>query len=284
MNASKRQKFRKSVKKELAIVRKQEEALKKRRMGENSIQRLKKRRLGENSIQWKDTLTSKVPDKVYDNLLKAFSKTFSLILDKGQGVIEKTYNQEELEDIYKIKKYAFMTKADRKSLRKIQGGVGKNNIRNMAITSVEGIGLGALGIGLPDIVAFVGVLLRGIYEMALSYGFGYESNEEQYFILKMIEVSMLKGNAWVDGNTEVDEMIEQELKAERTSSEIKTQMERTSTAFALDMILLKFIQGIPIVGMIGGTGNPIYYNRVMKYVELKYRKRRLLQLSHEVLE
>lgn len=269
MKVIKQQKYRKSVDKELAIVKRQEESLKKRKMSENSV-------------QWRDTLASKVPDKVYDNLLKAFTKAFSLMFDKGLAVIEKTYNQEELADDYKIKEYAFMTKADRKSLRNIQGGAGKNNIRNMAITTVEGIGLGAFGIGLPDIVIFVGVLLKGIYETALNYGFGYESNEEQYFILKMIEVSMLKGDAWVNGNAEVDEMMELELKAEHTPTEIGNQIERTSTAFAIDMILLKFIQGIPIVGIIGGTGNPVYYNRVMRYAELKYRKRRLLQLSNEV--
>lgn len=269
VKVNKQQKYRKSVDKELAIVRRQEETLKKSKMSENPM-------------QWRDSLASKVPDKVYDNLLKAFTKAFSLIFDKGMAVIEKTYNQEELADDYKIKEYAFMTKADRKSLRNIKSGAGKNNIRNMAITTAEGIGLGAFGIGLPDIVIFVGVLLKGIYETALNYGFGYESKEEQYFILKMIEVSMLKGNAWVDGNAEVDEMMEMDLKTERSLSDMKDQIERTSTAFALDMILLKFIQGIPLVGIIGGMGNPVYYNKVMKYAELKYRKRRLLQLSNEV--
>ncbi|MCD8021110.1 MAG: EcsC family protein [Clostridiales bacterium] len=268
---NKQQKYRKSVDKELAIIKKREDALKKRKMKEKSV-------------QWQQLLTSKVPDKVYQNLLKAFAKAFSLIFDKGVTIIENTFNQEEIEDNYRIKEYAFMTKADRKSLRNIKGGAGKNNIKNMAITTVEGIGLGALGIGLPDIVIFVGVLLKGIYETALNYGYGYQSQEEKYFILKIIEVSMLKGEEWVGGNAEVDEMIVKELKTELTPSDIKDQIERTSNALAVDMILLKFIQGLPIVGVIGGTGNPIYYNKVMKYAEFKYQKRRLLQLSNDILE
>ncbi|MCD7884167.1 MAG: EcsC family protein [Lachnospiraceae bacterium] len=271
MKANKIQKYRKSVEKELAIVRRQEETL-------------KKHKTAENSVQWREVLTSKVPDKVYDNLLTVFAKAFSLIFDKGVAVIEKTYNQEELADNYKIKEYAFRTKADRKSLRKIKDGAEKNHIRNMAVTTAEGIGLGAFGIGLPDIVIFVGVLLRGIYETALHYGYRYDSREEQYFILKMVEVSMLKGDAWVTGNAEIDEMMAQEPKTERTPSDIKAQIKRTSTAFAVDMILLKFVQGIPVVGMIGGAGNPVYYNRVMKYAELKYRKRRLMQLLNEIGE
>lgn len=45
----------------------------------------------------------------------------------------------------------------------------------------------------------------------------------------------------------------------------------------MDMLLLKFIQGMPIVGILGGAANPICYNKVMKYVQMKYRKRYLLQ-------
>ena len=41
--------------------------------------------------------------------------------------------------------------------------------------------------------------------------------------------------------------------------------------------MLKFVQGIPVVGVLGGIANPAYYNKVMKYVRLKYRKRYLLK-------
>ena len=45
------------------------------------------------------------------------------------------------------------------------------------------------------------------------------------------------------------------------------------------MVVLKFIQGLPVVGILGGAGNPVYYRRVMKYAELKYRRRYLLELQ-----
>ena len=44
------------------------------------------------------------------------------------------------------------------------------------------------------------------------------------------------------------------------------------------MLLLKFIQGLPVVGLIGGAANPVYYRKVMRYVQLKYHKRYLLEL------
>jgi hypothetical protein len=54
------------------------------------------------------------------------------------------------------------------------------------------------------------------------------------------------------------------------------QLQHTSDAFAMDMLLMKFIQGLPIVGIVGGLANPVYYQRILNYVKLKYRKRYLL--------
>ena len=38
--------------------------------------------------------------------------------------------------------------------------------------------MGVLGIGLPDIPVFTGMILKNIYETALQYGYSYESREE----------------------------------------------------------------------------------------------------------
>jgi hypothetical protein len=54
------------------------------------------------------------------------------------------------------------------------------------------------------------------------------------------------------------------------------QLQHTSDAFAMDMLLMKFIQGLPVVGIVGGLANPVYYQRILNYVKLKYRKRYLL--------
>ena len=46
---------------------------------------------------------------------------------------------------------------------------------------------------LLDIPLFTAVLLKSIYEIALSYGFTYETEEEQCFILRIIENAFLHG-------------------------------------------------------------------------------------------
>ena len=65
--------------------------------------------------------------------------------------------------------------------------------------------------------------------------------------------------------------------AEATDEDFQSQIKATASAFAVDMLLLKFVQGLPVVGILGGAANPVYYRKVMNYVQLKYRKRYLLK-------
>ena len=135
-------------------------------------------------------LAEKIPEKLQTTLDAAFAKGFEAILEKGTLLIEKTYNKEEIELQHQINAYAVAMKENRKSLRRFSKDAASSNTKNMLLSGVEGIGLGILGIGLPDIPIFVGVLLKSIYEVALHYGYSYDTTEEQYFILKMIETSL----------------------------------------------------------------------------------------------
>ena len=248
---------------------------------------------------WKYNLEQKIPHKVYDNLRAAFGKAFLLIFEKGDVIIEKTYNKETILKDFAIRDYAVEVKGSRKELKEVRKKSGTADLANMALSTVEGIGLGVLGIGLPDIVIFIGVLLKGIYEAALNYGYDYDRPEEKLLMLKMMETALLTGDDWIHANKEVDDWIRDgvpQLRKPDTASEqsgspkysgcsqeagmtlaIREQIRKTADIFALDMLLLKFIQGMPVVGIIGGATNPVYYNKVMKYVRLKYQKRYLLK-------
>ena len=59
---------------------------------------------------------------------------------------------------------------DRRSLRRVQGEARTGESRNLLLTTVEGSALGPWALAC-DIVLFVGMLLKGIYETALRYGF-----------------------------------------------------------------------------------------------------------------
>lgn len=74
----------------------------------------------------------------------------------------------------------------------------QSDLLNRAVTTVEGVGFGALGVGMPDIVLFLGTLLKGVYETALNYGFDYESQQEKMFILKMMQTALSTGEDWTN--------------------------------------------------------------------------------------
>ncbi len=226
---------------------------------------------------WKSKLEEKIPNTVLTALQKAFSKAFYLVFEKGSGVIAKTYDRASIEKEFQIKDYAVDIKGGRREIAKLKRDAAGGNAINTLITTVEGIGLGALGIGLPDIVIWVGMLLRGVYETAMKYGFDYETKQEKLFILKMLEAAMLTGGEWTVANEALDACIEQGVFEIPEDDVVNRQIEKTADAFAADMLATKFIQGLPIVGMIGGAANPVYYHKVMSYVQLKYRKRYLLK-------
>lgn len=253
-----------AVSKELQLIEKRE-------------RKLQKTALKAKTVYWRKDIEKKIPEKVYTGLQSVFCKGFSLVFSKGHELLEKSYNKQCILEDQSIRSYAFEVKGGRKQLKEMRKCTGKSNLRNMAITTVEGVGLGALGIGMPDIVLFVCTLLKGVYETALNYGYDYDERHEQLLILKMMEASLKSGYSWQQLNREVDEMLLE--KDEVVSNlEFDIQIQRTASAFAMDMLVLKFIQGLPIVGVLGGVANPVYYNKVMSYVQLKYRKRYLLEL------
>ena len=252
-----------ALNKELTAVAKQEK-------------RMEQAALKAKPAAWKIELESRIPEKVYTGLESAFCKGFAFVFNQGRPIIEKSYNKEDIQADHAIRNYAVQLKGSRKELKQMHRCAKHSDLVNMAVTTVEGIGLGALGVGLPDIVLFLGTLLKGIYETALNYGFEYESRQEHLLILKMMQTALSSGEDWIGRNREVDQMLELAT-VDITEDEFKQQEKDTASVFAMDMLLLKFIQGLPVVGIIGGTANPFYYSKVMKYIQLKYRKRYLLK-------
>ena len=226
-------------------------------------------------LNWKAALENKIPEKVYSGLESAFCSGFSLVFQQGRKLIELTYKKEELQRSHALRDWKVKTAASRGDLDQMRRSARRSDGVNMAATTAEGIALGALGVGMPDIVLFLTTLLKGIYETAIHYGFDYESRGEQYLILRMMEASLKQGGQWLRCNERVDALLEGEIEIDEEM--FQNQLKKTASAFSVDMLLLKFIQGMPVVGVLGGAANPVYYNKVMKYVQMKYRKRYLLK-------
>ena len=54
------------------------------------------------------------------------------------------------------------------------------------VSGAAGMGMGLFGVALPDIPLFTAMLLKSLYEVALSYGYNYDELGEKYFILLLI--------------------------------------------------------------------------------------------------
>lgn len=212
-----------------------------------------------------------VPAKLQSTLDDAFSKAFALIFQNGTKVIEKTYRRDELEKQYQINEYTDEVQQSRKSLKSFSKNAKSSKTKNMIISGTSGIGMGALGIGLPDIPVFTGLILKSIYEIALNYGYEYESEKERYFILLLIQTAVSCGDAMTDLNEKVDKFIHSELLPDNYSQE--QQITNTANMLSKELLYMKFLQGIPIVGAIGGAYDMVYMKRITEYAELKYRRR-----------
>lgn len=224
-----------------------------------------------------------VPEKLSGTLNAAFFKGFEVIFDKGTGVIEKTYNKGKREKEFQVNTYATELSADKRSVRSFTKQASSAKKLNLLVSSVEGIGLGLVGAGIPDIPLFIAMVLKSVYEIALSYGYSYETEEEKVFILHLIQVAMMDGQEFVEADRKFNELIDQIVEDGDSMEGYRVnkteQMKQTSAALSAEMIYTKFLQGQMIVGIAGGIFDPIYVSRISDYAVLKYRRRFLRSKS-----
>lgn len=218
-------------------------------------------------------LEERVPDKLREKLDLAFYKGFHLVFEKGTGIIEKTYSKEKKAEAHQVDSHALKRSESRKNLRAFSRRSRLANTRNLAISLGEGIATGLPGIGLPDIPLFIGMILKSIYEIALSYGFSYDTDGERIFILRLIRTSLLKGPELETENDAVNRLIQGGIPGSCARDELSDAIRSASDTLSQELIYLKFLQGIPIAGVIGGLSDAVYLKKITAYASLKYYRR-----------
>lgn len=227
----------------------------------------------------KNKIESKIPDKVKSTMDVAFYKGFQLVFDKGTKYIEKTYNKEEINIEHDVNDYSIDRKTSKKSIKTMDKSQKKSRFFNKSIATLEGAGMGLLGMGLPDIPVLISIILKTVYEIALSYGFEYESEEEKIYILNIISAAVTKDKIQGMYNEKVDNIgcsIDSKC---RLKEDLDEEMKETSHNLFEGMVTAKFIQGLPIIGIVGSITNYKVVNKIGKYASLKYKKRYLNKKS-----
>lgn len=222
-------------------------------------------------------LEEKVPDKLQETLDIAFAKAFHLVFEKGTGVIEKTYRKEEIEKNYKINEFTNQVKQDKKSLRAFSQNAKGSGRKNLVMSGAAGIGMGLLGVGIPDIPVFTGMILKSIYEIAMHYGYSYETKEEQYFILLLIRGAVSYGEEMLAIDKKINHFIDSSVWEEEESKE--EMIQKTASYLSKELLYMKFLQGIPIVGAVGGAYDVAYLKQITEYANLKYERRFLKKIK-----
>ena len=218
-----------------------------------------------------------IPEKLSGTLAVAFFKAFQVIFEKGTRLIELTYSRKKKQMDYKLNKFVNEMYGDSKSAHSFTKDAKGSRLMNLIISFVEGVGMGLLGMGIPDIPLFMAIVLKGVYEVALSYGYDYHDENEKVFILKVIEFAMTDEEEFIEGDRQMNEAINViaadggEIGGWSITKE--EQMRLTSDALVKEMIYTKFIQGWTILGVFGGIFDPVYVNRITGYAILKYRRR-----------
>lgn len=228
-----------------------------------------------------EKIQGKIPEKLITTLEAAFYKGFQLVFEKGHVYIEKTYNKDKIQLEYDLNNYAIDKVLNKKYIKNLDKQANNSNMINSSFSIIEGGVLGALGIGLPDIPLFISVIMKTIYEVTLSYGYQYETEEEKAYILLLICGAMTKGDKQKEFNVKIDGF-ESNINDDRvTILNLKEQIKETASVLSEALLMAKFIQGIPIIGIIGGIVNYKIIKKIGSYARIKYKKRYLLSKVRE---
>lgn len=253
------------------------------------------RHVMDKTPKWVNLVEKKVPETLQNTLETAFNKAFVTVFDKGAGLIEKTYRKDRQIDLFKAnKKNMDSGEFNGRAVKKFERQAKRTVYKNLAISSVEGVGLGVIGLGIPDIPIFVSVLLKSIYEIALSYGFSYTTDKEKLFILKIIDTSLKSGDILRKKDEELNKLIERYHKEDTvpeqvgktdefvTELQIIRQIDYSAQALSHELLYGKFVQGMTFVGVVGGTADFTCLKKITDYAALKYKRRFLLRQIPEM--
>lgn len=223
-------------------------------------------------------LEEKIPNKLQAALDTAFAKAFHLVFEKGTGVIEKTYRKDDIQKNYLINELTNELKQDRKSIRAFSKKAKSSGTKNLVMSGAAGIGMGIFGVGLPDIPVFTAMILKSIYEIAMNYGYSYETEEEQYFILLLIQGAVTHGKEMLSIDKEVNQYIGSSIWMKEKNKE--EMIQKTASYLSKELLYMKFLQGIPVVGAVGGAYDVVYLKQITEYANLKYERRFLEKIRN----
>ena len=219
-------------------------------------------------------LEEKVPEKLEATLDAAFAKAFHLIFSKGSWIISKTFDENKLIAEYEADTAELEEIGKGRQMRKFKRRASVTGATHTIASTVTGLALGFTGGMIPGIIAFIALLLRNMYQISMKYGYAYDTEEEKKFMLRIIEAAVQEGSDLLDANKEINHYIRAGLSEDEST--LDERINEAAVALARALLLMKFLQNIPVVGIVGGASDFIYMERISDYAVLKYQRRFLV--------
>lgn len=221
-----------------------------------------------------EKLRGRIPYSVQSNLERAFEKAFTLLFGpEGTRFLEHTYAKGKMDSRAAQWEAPLPPGQARKALAELDRQAVLSRSLDSAAAGAEGIALGLLGVGLPDIPVLLAWLLRSVYQSAARYGFSYRSPEERAYLLLLLQGALTDGERRRTLSQRADRLGRALDHGWDTQTDLDSEVRRTASLLAERLLLLKFIQGLPIVGAIGGAANLTLSSAAGEYTGLKYKKR-----------
>lgn len=226
-----------------------------------------------------ENIKNKIPQGLRSALTNAFTLGFSLVFEKGTGVI-LAMDKKTLADL-SSRRYANEAELQKRfssvALERFGKDAKVSGAKNALLSTAQGALMGLMGMGIPDAVVLIAMMLKSVYEIAESYGFGVKNIEEKYFILSLFDLAFCPEEEKMAKSRECDSIF---LSIERREDLVMNFEEKkysVASSLCEGMLLAKFIQGLPVVGVVGGLANFPYMASIAKVAHLKYEKRMVMK-------
>lgn len=219
-------------------------------------------------------LEDKIPEKLESTLDAAFSKAFHLIFSKGSSIISRTFSEDRLINEFKIDSFLLEETGSGREMRKFRKRAAATGTTHTMLSTVTGMALGAFGAWVPDIVVFISVLLRNMYQISMRYGYAYDTDEERKFMLRVIATAVKEGDELIMADKELNQLIRKGLFTD--DSTVDDRINEAAFSLGRALLIMKFLQNIPVVGIVGGASDFVYMERISDYAVLKYQRRFLM--------